>query len=777
MTDDTHAINKAISSGNRCGRGCDSSTTKPALVYFPSGTYIVSKPVLQYYYTQMIGDARDLPTIKGSPDFSGLALIDADPSVNGTSWYTNQNNFFRSIRNFVIDLTDMPLDTGAGIHWQVAQATSLQNVRFEMVRGGENNKQQGIFMDSGSGGFLTDLTFNGGNYGMFLGNQQFTTRNLTFNDCNTAVLVNWNWAWTFKSLEINNCQIGLNMSNTPSNQTVGSVLVLDSKLTDTPVGVVTAFTEDSIPIGGGVLVLDNVDFSGSDVAVAGADGTIVLEGGGVVASYVQGHAYTKSDVFAKDDMPSSMASASAMLPASLSLPNPVSWIPKPTSSSAEASASTYTLQASTPSSPSSSAQVPTVSTSPSQVVKSRVQTVMQSQAKPRPLLDNNGKVFERSKPQYENHPASSFISVRNFGAKGDGKTDDTQVLQAIFAQAEGKDDQIIFFDHGSYVITDTILIPKGTKVVGEVWPVLMAHGRKFSNQYKPIPMLQVGREGEIGSVEISDITLQTKGPAPGAILMQWNLAEEEQGSAAMWDTHFRIGGSAGTGLQSDTCAKTPNKATVADPQCVGSFLLFHVTEHASAYVENAWFWTADHELDLTDYNQINIFNGRGVLIESHKPVWLYGTASEHNQLYNYQLSGASNVFMGLIQTETPYYQANPNALTPFTPQKEWDDPDFSNCRTASCAKAWGLRIRNSSDSYVYGAGLYSFYENHRQTCLDSESCQENMVEVESSDVKIYGLSTKASVNMVTSGGRGLVPEDETTSNFCSTIAFFDAAGM
>ena len=36
-----------------------------------------------------------------------------------------------------------------------------------MIKGGSGNKQQGIFMDNGSGGWMTDLVFNGGNYGMF----------------------------------------------------------------------------------------------------------------------------------------------------------------------------------------------------------------------------------------------------------------------------------------------------------------------------------------------------------------------------------------------------------------------------------------------------------------------------------------------------------------------------------------------------------------------------------------------------------------------------------
>ncbi|PLB38562.1 exo-beta-1,3-glucanase Exg0 [Aspergillus candidus] len=897
VTDDTAAINKAISSGNRCGKGCDSATVTPALVYFPAGTYRVSKPVVQYYYTQMVGDATNLPVIKATKNFAGMAVIDADPyEDDGSNWYTNQNNFFRAVRNFVVDLTDMPQGSGAGIHWQVGQATSLQNIRFEMVKGGgDANKQQGIFMDNGSGGFMSDLTFNGGNYGMFLGNQQFTTRNLVFNDCNTAIFMNWNWAWTFKSLSINNCHTGLNMSNSPQNQTVGSVLVLDSKLTNTPTGVVTAFTKDSIPVGGGVLILDNVDFGGSKVAVAGADGKAVLEGGQVVSHWVQGNSYlpsgvTKRELQAEDTdqdvevvvetvtetimacsaephaptltrAPSSNAEPSStsesrhetaenhMPPVpgmsviyptvgTLSAPG---FAPHPSDDTGKATAEPPTDTKApnvpgfyppapkptdeTPAEPSSvgpspvepsapvehptavkpteqlppphtgkptaqSTAQPPMNGSPSTsvvnepakpphgsktcssktVTKTRLQTILPAQTKPKPLLAN-GKVFERSKPLYDEYAASSFLSVKSGGAKGDGRSDDTAAIQKVLDSA--KPDQVVYFDHGAYVITDTVRVPKNIKITGEIWPLLMAHGKKFGDEKNPIPMLQVGQVGDVGSVEISDLALQTKGPAPGAILMEWNVAEAKQGSAAMWDTHFRVGGSAGTELQSDTCSKTPKQTTKPDPACVGAFMLFRLTEKGTAYIENAWYWTADHELDLPDHNQINIYNGRGVLIESQGPVWLYGTASEHNQLYNYQIANAKNVFMGLIQSETPYYQANPDALTPFTPQEKWNDPDFASCTTAGCRKAWGLRVINSSDVYVYGAGLYSFFENYGQSCLDSETCQENIVEVDCSDVHIYGLSTKASVNMITSSdGKSLVPEKDNTSNFCSTIALF-----
>jgi hypothetical protein len=123
------------------------------------------------YNTLVIGDALNLPTIKADSSFHGIALLDPDPYyAGGASWYANQNNFFRQIRNLILDITALPLGTGTCIHWQVAQATSLQNLVFNMrVGGGQANQQQGIFMENGSGGFMRDLVFNGGGTAFFLG--------------------------------------------------------------------------------------------------------------------------------------------------------------------------------------------------------------------------------------------------------------------------------------------------------------------------------------------------------------------------------------------------------------------------------------------------------------------------------------------------------------------------------------------------------------------------------------------------------------------------------
>ncbi|ORY13862.1 pectate lyase superfamily protein-domain-containing protein [Clohesyomyces aquaticus] len=704
-TDDTAAINKAISDGNRCGQGCDSSTTTPAIVYFPPGTYVVSEPLLQYYYTQMIGDAQQMPTLKASPSFLGMGLIDADPYIpggNGANWFTNQNNFYRQIRNFNIDVSAVPAGTGvSGIHWQVGQATSLHNIVFTMAKGEAGKEQKGIFMDNGSGGFMSDLTFNGGGIGAFFGNQQFTTRNMTFNDCGTAIYMNWNWLWTFKSVTINNCKVGLDMAQSPQNQTVGSVLVMDSHITNTPIGVNTSFSENSIPATGGTLLLQNVDFSGSDVAVQDFSGKQILAGKTKVALWAQGNALAAGGTQGR-------------------------------------------VQGDTTGAPNM----------------------------PKALVGDNG-IFERGKPQYENVAASSFVSLKTAGAKGDGKTDDSDALQkAIDGLQEG---QILYADHGAYLITKTITIPaeKNVKIVGEIWPLFMATGEFFSNMDDPKPAFQVGKKsGDKGTFEMSDCIITTKGPAPGAILMEWNIAAEN-GAAGLWDTHFRIGGFAGTELQSSNCKKNPESAHDANTKCIGSFMQLHITKSSNGYFENVWLWTADHELDQSDHSQIDIYNGRGMLVESQGPVWLWGTASEHSQLSQYQFSGAKDIFYGAIQTETPYYQPNPSAAVPFKKNDKYFDPDFSQCTTDACKSAWAVRVLDSSSIWGFGSGTYSFFSNYDQECLKTDSCQENIIQVDNStNVNLFGVSTKASVNMITQNGKGVALDKNNRSNFCATLAIF-----
>jgi glucan 1,3-beta-glucosidase len=129
------------------------------------------------------------------------------------------------------------------------------------------------------------------------GNQQFTMRNLTFHNAVTAINQIWDWGWTYKGINIYNCSVGLDFSglNAAGSQNVGSITFIDSSITDTPVGFITAHSATSQPPTGGSLILENVQLKNVPIAVQGPGGATYLAGstGSTnIAGWGQGHSYT-----------------------------------------------------------------------------------------------------------------------------------------------------------------------------------------------------------------------------------------------------------------------------------------------------------------------------------------------------------------------------------------------------------------------------------------------------------------------------------------------------
>lgn len=106
--------------------------------------------IIDYYYTQFIGNPHSLPTLKATPGFSGFSLIDGDPyQSTGSQGYVSTNVFYRQIRNLILDLTAIPSGIAAtGLHWPTAQATSLQNIQINLSQG-TSTQHQGIFVENG----------------------------------------------------------------------------------------------------------------------------------------------------------------------------------------------------------------------------------------------------------------------------------------------------------------------------------------------------------------------------------------------------------------------------------------------------------------------------------------------------------------------------------------------------------------------------------------------------------------------------------------------------
>ncbi|OAA68257.1 Pectin lyase fold protein [Niveomyces insectorum RCEF 264] len=761
VTDDTQAINNAIADGNRCGQGCASSTTTPAVVYFPAGTYLLSSSILPFYLTQLVGDAANPPTLKAAgPGFTGQGLIDGDPyyASENLNWLAT-NVFYRQVRNFVIDTTAIPPGTAAtGIHWPTAQATSLQNVRFNMPTA-PGVAHVGLFIESGgSGGFMSDLTFVGGASGASLGNQQFTMRNLVFENCVTAITQLWDWGWTYAGLRITDCTTGINITaGGPSAQQVGSITVLDSQFTNVDTALLTAYEVGvSRPAAAGSVILENVvaDNVGAVVA-ASSTGQVLLAGSPgaslTVAAWGQGNRYVPTGPTAFQN-----AFLGAVRPPSL------------LASSGGHSNHTCTCGD---------------HGTHSHNDNSKAGGGGGGGGVP-------GAYYARSKPQYEELGVGNFVSVRAAGACGDGHTDDTAALQAAINNAT-QTNRVVYIDYGLYLVTVPLVVPPGARIVGEAYPMLLAGGSAaFADAAHPQALLRVGAySGQAGTVELSDLVLATQGAQPGAVLLEWNLAAPAGKPAGLWDVHTRIGGFTGSGLQVAQCAKTPDVdssraggGVAVNGNCIAAFMSMHVTASAAnLYAENVWLWTADHDIDDQANTQITVYAGRGLYIEATAgTIWLVGTAVEHHTLYQYQLDGTQNVYMGQVQTETPYYQPNPGAAAPFEANATYNDPDFAaSCAgvPGNCAMAWGLRVLDSDNVLVYGAGLYSFFDNYGQSCIaNGQSCQARITSLEgsTSGVCIYNLNTVGAQSMLTKDGAELASYADNVNVYPDTIALFQS---
>lgn len=178
VSDDSAAFNNAITFGGRCkGGNCGGTTGKPALIYVPPGTYMLSNTVQLLLNTQIIGNGINPPTLKAPANATNGTIL-----VNGyDDGQPALNNFFIGIRNVQLDTTLAPVNnTIFALNWAVSQATNLINVDFNLR---PQSNHIGLEMDGGSQGggsgtFMGDLSFQGGLIGILFNNQQYAIRNV-----------------------------------------------------------------------------------------------------------------------------------------------------------------------------------------------------------------------------------------------------------------------------------------------------------------------------------------------------------------------------------------------------------------------------------------------------------------------------------------------------------------------------------------------------------------------------------------------------------------------
>ena len=134
----------------------------------------------------------------------------------------------------------------------------------------------------------------------------------------------------------------------------------------------------------------------------------------------------------------------------------------------------------------------------------------------------------------------------------------------------------------------------------------------------------------------------------------------------------------------------------------------------------------------------------------------------------------------MSQADSPQ---NPAAPLPFPYVASLNDPRFPQKTiqdgnlTIPASDGWGLRIVDSDDISIYGAGLYSFFNNYSTDCSNQgngEQCQNRIFSLEgdSSAITVYNENTVGTHYMITIDGRDVAYYGDNLDGFVDTIALF-----
>ncbi|KAF7970055.1 hypothetical protein HWV62_25296 [Athelia sp. TMB] len=378
--------------------------------------------------------------------------------------------------------------------------------------------------------------------------------------------------------------------------------------------------------------------------------------------------------------------------------------------------------------------------------------------KPSSMLTGAAKHwYTKPKPVYPTLLAANVVNIKYHGVVGDGVTDDLAAIQAVINQYAGTG-KMVYFPYGVYRISATLYAPPGTILQGEAWSSIRADSGDTSfwaDEANPQPVLQIGKPGDEGTFVMSDMDVEPGNVYPGAKLVEINMLGAA-GDVGIWDCVFRTGGTASADDQGQLC-------TTNGEECKSAWGFVHITKYGNAYLENVWGWNADHAIDNTPGALgTAIQTGRGALVQSRAATFFVGVAMEHCTFYSVNEYDAKNLWLGMIQDETPYWQRGNIAPSGWTPNAAYHDPDFSNCATGDvdCRLAFGLHFDGGQNIYSYGSGVWTFAPTQTNDIWVTDKKRSNLVIFNANNGGTGGQWTniisvvKGSLNVTDAGNPG-----------------------
>ncbi|MGH9396377.1 MAG: glycosyl hydrolase family 28-related protein [Terriglobia bacterium] len=229
-------------------------------------------------------------------------------------------------------------------------------------------------------------------------------------------------------------------------------------------------------------------------------------------------------------------------------------------------------------------------------------------------------------------PENTWVNLRSLGAKGDGSTDDTAVIQKAIAGH-----RVLYIPSGHYIITNTITLRPDTILIG-LHPSTTQFDipdstPAFQGPGAPKPLLEAPRGG---TNIVTGIGLYTGGINSRAVGAMWMAGED----SLMDDVRF-LGGH-GTYFPDDRLMNPYNNTHTADPDIHRRW----DAQYPSLWITNggggtfADIWTPD------TFAQAGLY-----ISDTSTPGRVYELSSEHHVRNEIKLDRVSNWELFALQTE------------------------------------------------------------------------------------------------------------------------------
>ncbi|MBS4062614.1 MAG: gluconolaconase, partial [Bacteroidetes bacterium] len=280
----------------------------------------------------------------------------------------------------------------------------------------------------------------------------------------------------------------------------------------------------------------------------------------------------------------------------------------------------------------------------------------------------------------------TWVNVKDFGALGDGKTDDTQAIKEAIAKHKN-----IYLPTGWYRITETIKLNKGSALIGlhpyATQLLLVESELNFSGFGPPVPLLE---SSEGGSDIINGIGINTGAYNNRAVGLKW-MANE---NSMINDVKF-VGGHgnmAKPGQPSQIRRREQNISSPSEPVYSQGMDLAWDNQYWSLWV------TKNGGGILKDIWTANTYASAGLYISNTStPGKIYAMSIEHHVRQEVRLNNVANWNFYAFQFEEEGMEGKNAQTLDLADCKDLMFANFWMYRTirVNTPRPWGVKVSNS----------------------------------------------------------------------------------